>query len=142
MTVFENYVAVSEFLKSKGAPAELVEFVDGRCAQEQKSRETAKAKRLEKTGGVKRDASESEFYTALRASLYKALTTDYKTGKQLIEVCDFKNPSGKAVLPAQVAMALKPLIADGTVVIGEVKVAHTNAQGLTSETMQKAYKLA
>ena len=142
MTIRENYVAIQEFLASNGADAELVEFVASRIAQEDKARETAKAKRLEKNGGEKKDASQSEFYTTLRAQLCDALTTEFQTGSDLVANAGVTTPAGKPVLAAQVAMALKPLIDEGTVICDGVKVTYTDKQGLKKESIRKAYKLA
>ena len=141
-TVRENFENTLEFLKGANAPDELIEFIAGRVAQEQKARESAKAKRLEKNGGEKRDPSQSEFYTTLRDAIYKVMSTDLQTGDALVAAAGVNTPSGKPVLAAQVAMALKPLIADGTVVVGEVKVAYTDKQGLSKESLRKAYRLA
>lgn len=142
MTIKENYTAVANFLSEKNAPAEMIDFITGRIAQEDKARETAKAKRLEKNGGEKKDPANSEFYTTLRESLYKVLTTEFQTGDALVSAAKATTANGKAVLAAQVAMALKPLVEDGTVVIGEVKVSYVDAKGLNKESLRKAYKLA
>ena len=142
MTIRENYVALKEFAEANGASAEMVEFIDSRIAQEDKARETAKAKRLEKNGGEKKDASQSEFYTTLRSALYAALTTEFQTGSDLVDHAGVTTPAGKPVLAAQVAMALKPLIAEGTVICDGVKVTYTDKQGLKKESIRKAYKLA
>lgn len=141
-TVRENYVSVMEYLKNTNAPAELVEFMATRVAQEEKARESAKAKRIEKNGGERKNTYDSPFYTNLRNEIYKVLTTNFQTGDELISKADVKTDNGKTVLAAQVAMALKPLIADGTVVVGEVKVSYTDKHNLTKESMRKAYKLA
>lgn len=141
-TVRENFENTLEFLKGANAPAEIVEFIAGRIAQEEKARETAKAKRLEKNGGEKKDPSQSEFYTSLRDSLYKVLTTTAMTGDELVEAAGVTTASGKPVLAAQVAMALKPLVSDGTVVIEEKKVSYTDKNNLTKESLRKAYRLA
>jgi 6-phosphogluconate dehydrogenase len=142
MTIRENYVAIKDFMTANGAAAELVEFVESRIAQEDKARETAKAKRLEKNGGEKKDATQSEFYTDLREKLYKSLTTEFQTGADLVAKAAVTTPAGKAVLAAQVAMALKPLIEDGSVICDSVKVSYVDKQGLNKESMRKAYKLA
>lgn len=142
MTIKENYTAVANFLSENKAPAEMIEFITGRIAQEDKARETAKAKRLEKNGGEKKDPANSEFYTNLRESLYKVLTTEFQTGDALVSAAKATTANGKAVLAAQVAMALKPLVEDGTVVIGEVKVSYIDGKGLKKESLRKAYKLA
>lgn len=142
MTVRENYEGIVEFLKANNGPAEYVEFVESRIAQEIKSRENAKAKRLEKNGGEVKDPANSEFYTMVRDGIYKVLSTELQTGDELIAASGVKSASGKAILAAQVAIALKPYVANGTVVEGEVKRTTTNAKGLTSEVMRKAYRLA
>ena len=142
MTIRENYVALKEFLETNGAAAELVDFVDTRIAQEDKARETAKAKRLEKNGGEKKDPSQSEFYTSLRDTLYAALTTEFQTGSDLVAAAGATTPAGKPVLAAQVAMALKPLLEDGTVICDGIKVSYVDKQGLNKESIRKAYKLA
>lgn len=142
MTVSENYNAILTFLKDNSADAELVAFVEGRIAQENKARESAKAKRLEKNGGEKKNAADSEFYTNLRNAIYKVLTTDFKTGDALISEANVVTPNGKKVLAAQVAMALKPMITDGTVVVGDIIVDFTDKNGLKKQVIRKAYKLA
>ena len=142
MTIRENYAAVKDFMVANGANEELIAFVDSRIAQEDKARETAKAKRLEKNGGEKKDASQSEFYTTLRGQLYEALTTEFQTGADLVANAGVTTPAGKPVLAAQVAMALKPLIEEGTVICDGVKVTYTDKQGLNKESIRKAYKLA
>lgn len=142
ITVKENYELVAAFLKDNGADAALIDFINGRIAQEEKARASAKAKRLEKNGGEKKDPSDSEFYTELREAIYKVLTTELQTGDALVEAAGATTKNGKPVLAAQVAMALKPLIADGTVVTGEVKVEFTNNKGLKTESMRKGYRLA
>lgn len=142
MTIKENYTAVAEFLTANGASTEMIDFINGRIAQEDKARENAKNKRLEKNGGEKKDPANSEFYTGLRESIYKVLTTEFQTGDALVSAAKAVTTNGKPVLAAQVAMALKPLIADGTVVVGEIKVAYTDTKGLAKETLRKAYKLA
>ena len=142
MTIRENYVALKEFAEANGAAPELIEFVDSRIAQEDKARESAKAKRLEKNGGEKKDPSQSEFYTTLREKLYAALTTEFQTGADLVDNAGVTTPAGKPVLAAQVAMALKPLIEDGTVIADGIKVAYVDKQGLNKESIRKAYKLA
>lgn len=142
ITIKDNYVAIAAFLKDAGAPAEMIEFVETRIAQEEKTRETAKAKRLEKNGGEKKEACNSEYYTNLRETIYKVLTTEFQTGDALITASHAVSSKGTPVLPPQVATALKPLIADGTVVCGEVKVSFTDSKGLTKETLRRAYKLA
>ena len=142
MTIRENYVAIKDFITANGADEELVAFVDSRIAQEDNARETAKAKRLEKNGGEKKDASQSEFYTTLRTALYNALTTEFQTGSDLVDNAGVTTPAGKPVLAAQVAMALKPLIEEGTVICDGVKVTYTDKQGLKKESIRKAYKLA
>lgn len=142
MTIRDNFEKVLNFLTEAKADAEMIEFVKTRIEQEEKARETAKAKRLEKNGGEKKDPSQSEFYTALRGEIYKVLSTDFQTGDELIAKANVKTPAGKPVLAAQVAMALKPLVADGTVITGEMKVSYTDKNNLTKETMRKAYRLA
>ena len=142
MTIRENYVAIKDFLAAHNADEELLAFVDTRIAQEDKARDTAKAKRLEKNGGEKKDASQSEFYSTLRAQLYNALTTEFQTGNDLVTNAHVTTPAGKAVLAAQVAMALKPLIDEGTVICDGVKTVYVDKQGLKKESIRKAYKLA
>jgi hypothetical protein len=142
MTIKENYSAIANFLSANNAPADMIEFVNGRIAQEDKARENAKAKRLEKNGGEKKDPANSEFYTGLRESIYKVLTTEFQTGDALVTAANAVTTNGKPVLAAQVAMALKPLIEDGTVVTGQIKVAYVNGKGLNTESLRKAYKLA
>ena len=140
MTIRENYVAIKDFMTANGANEEMVAFVESRIAQEDKARETAKAKRLEKNGGEKRDVSQSDFYVALRTTVYNKLTTEFQTGDAL--VAGEKTAAGKNYLAAQVATALKPLIEDGTVISDKVKVAYIDKNGLNKESMRTAYQLA
>lgn len=142
MTIRENYVALKDFCSANGADAALIEFIDTRIAQEDKARESAKAKRLEKNGGEHKNVSQSEFYTNLRSALYNVLTTEFQTGADLVEKAKIVTPNGKPVLAAQVAMALKPLTEDGTVICDGIKVSYTDKQGLNKESIRKAYRLA
>ena len=137
MTVRENLEAVKDFLVDNGANEELVEFIETRIAQDVRAKEAAAKKR---EGAEKKDAADSEFYTAMRAQLEGVLTGDFKTGFELIAEIGGVTPNGKKMLPAQVATALKPLIADKSVVVGEKVVEKVNAEGLKSQTKQKAYK--
>lgn len=142
MTVYENFESVLSFLADNDASAEMVEFIQSRMDQEAKARANAKAKRLEKNGGEKKDPANSDFYTNLRNAISAVLTGDFQTGDDLVKASGVTTPSGKRVLAAQVATALKPLVADGTVETGEVIVTITNKQGLTQQTIRKGYKLA
>ena len=142
MTIRENYVAIKDFCVANGADAALVEFIDSRIAQEDKARESAKAKRLEKNGGEHKDVAQSEFYVNLRTSLYNVLTTEFQTGDALVAAAKVMTPNGKPVLAAQVAMAFKPLLADGTVICDGIKVSYTDKNGLNKESIRKAYRLA
>lgn len=141
-TIRENYTSINEFLKANGAPSDLIEFVDSRIAQEDKQAASAKAKRLEKTGGVKKDPAFSEFYTALRSDLMGVMTTDFQTGDALVAACGAVSSKGTPVLAAQVATALKPAVADGTVVVEDIKCTVTGKDGLSRETLRRGYKLA
>jgi hypothetical protein len=140
MTIRENYAALKEFVAAHNGTEEMLAFIDTRIAQEDKAREAAKAKRIEKNGGEKRDVSQSDFYVALRNQIYPKLTTEFQTGDAL--VAGEQTPAGKTYLAAQVATALKPLIADGTVISDKVKVAYVDKNGLNKESMRTAYKLA
>ena len=142
MTVYENFESVLGFLADNDAPSELCEFVQSRMDQEAKARAAAKAKRLEKNGGEKKDPANSEFYTSLRNSISSVLTNDFQTGDDLIKAAGATTPSGKPVLAAQVATALKPLVSNGSVVTGEVVVTIVDKKGLTKQTIRKGYKLA
>lgn len=141
-TVYENYVSTLNFLKEANAPEEMISFIDGRISQLEKNRELAKERREKKNGGEKKDIAQSDFYSGLRDSIYKVMTTEFQTGDSLVEASDFVSSSGKKPLAAQVAVALKPLVADGTVIVGEVKVSTTDKQGLIKESLRKAYRLA
>lgn len=141
-TVYENYVSTLNFLKEANAPEEMISFIDGRIGQLEKNRELAKERREKKNGGEKKDIAQSDFYSGLRDSIYKVMTTEFQTGDSLVEASDFVSSSGKRPLAAQVAVALKPLVADGTVIVGEVKVSTTDKQGLIKESLRKAYRLA
>ena len=141
-TVYENYVSTLNFLKEANAPEEMISFIDGRIGQLEKNRELAKERREKKNGGEKKDIAQSDFYSGLRDSIYKVMTTEFQTGDSLVEASDFVSSSGKKPLAAQVAVALKPLVADGTVIVGEVKVSTTDKQGLIKESLRKAYRLA
>lgn len=141
-TIRENYNSVNEFLKANNAPSELIDFVDSRIAQEDKQAASAKAKRLEKTGGVKKDPAQSEFYTTLRNDLMGVMTTEFQTGDALVAACGAVSSKGTPVLAAQVATALKPAVADGSVIVSEIKCSVVGKDGLSRETLRKGYKLA
>lgn len=130
MTNVEKFNAVLAFLNENGADAALVEFVQSRIDQDTKAKENAAAKRLEKNGGVKKDAADSDFYKGLREAIYKVMTTEFQTGDALIAAAKVVTPAGKPVLAAQVAMALKPLLAKGDIVAGEIVVDFVDKQGL------------
>lgn len=142
MTVIENFIATKNHLEATGAPAEMVDFIQSRIDLVTKSQEHTKAKRLEKNGGEKKDISNSEFYTSLRDAIYKVVSTTPATGDALIAASGFKSQSGKPVLAAQVATALKPLLEDGTIVTEDVKVEVVDKHGLKKETLRKGYRLA
>lgn len=141
-TIVEKYAAVLAFLNEKGADATLVEFIQSRIDQDTKAKENAAAKRLEKNGGVKKDAADSDFYKGLREAIYKVMTTEFQTGDALIAAAKVVTPAGKPVLAAQVAMALKPLLAKGDIVKGEVIVDYTGKDGLMHQSKRAAYRLA
>ncbi len=136
MTVRENFEAVKEFLIANGADPELIDFMTSRIAQDEKAKENAKKKRLEKNGGEKKDPAYSEYYTNLRNAVLDVMTGDPQTGAELA------TKAGVSALAAQVALALKPAIADGTVVKEDVVVEFTNKKGLVNQTVRTGYKRA
>lgn len=142
ITVVEKFSEVRDTLVAAGAPAEQIEFIQSRIDLTTKAQENAKTKRLEKNGGEKKDICQSEFYSSLRDAIYKVMTTELASGDELVVKSGFKSASGKAVLAAQVATALSPLVADGTVVVGQIKVETVGKDGLKKEALRKAYKLA
>jgi len=142
MTVRENYEAIMNFLLENGAPEELSTFIQSRIDQDAKAKAQAKAKREAKNGGVKKDPADSPFYTELRNKVMGVMTADFQSGDALIKASGVTTPSGKAVLAAQVAMALKPAVESGTVVVGEVVEQVTGKDGLKRESLKKGYKLA
>ena len=142
MTVRENFEAIKNFLVENNADAALVEFVDGRLAQDAKAKAAAQKKRQEKNGGVKKDAANSPFYTALRENIMGVMNSEFQSGDALIKASGMVTPSGKTVLAAQVAMALKPAIESGVVIVGQVVEEVTGKDGLKRESQKKAYKLA
>ena len=146
MTVQEKYQVIHEVLMGGTITElqrnELIDFVDKKAEGEVAARERAKAKRLEKNGGVKKDVTESDYYVSLRNALYKVLTTEPKTCDQLLADSKYVNASGKKIIAPQVGIALKPLLADGTVVETNIIVTITGKDGLKKETSRKAFKLA
>lgn len=142
MSVHDNFVKVVEFLSANGADEEMIEFINSRIAQDENAKAKAKAKRLEKNGGEKKDPADSPFYTEVRDAIYKVLTTTPIVAEELIKKANIVSPSGKQILAAQVGMALKPLVKDGTVVVEDVKYTITGKNGLNREVIRKGYRLA
>ena len=142
MTIHDQFIEVIDFLKEVDAPQDMVDFMESRADMVAKASENAKAARIKKNGGVQKDVAQSDFYVTLRDKIYKVLSTDPQTGDELLSKIDNITPNGKAYLAAQVAVALKPLIADGTVKTGEKKVAYVNKKGLNQESFRNAYSLA
>lgn len=136
MTVADKFVAVSEFLKEHNAPADIVEFIEGRISQEAKARARAKEKRAE--SGEKKDAANSEYYTSLRNAIMSVMTSEFQSGAALLAAAPFEK---KAIAP-QVKTALKPAIESGHVIEGKIKVTVTDKNGLSREALHTAYKLA
>ena len=134
-TIAELYAEVLAYLTETKADAELIEFVAKRADLEVKAREKAKEKRLVK-GGEKKDIAQSEFYSNIRQAITGALSTEFKTAKVLIA------EAGVKALPAQVAIALKPMVADKTVLSDRVKVETVGKDGLKKEVFQTAFRLA
>ena len=141
-TVLENYESTLEFLKTANAPEDLVDFIAKKIAQEKKTREAAKTKRFEETGGVKKDAAFSEFYQGIRDKVMPCISKQLKTGDELSVESGAVNSSGTPVLAAQIATALRPLINDGVIVVEEKKINYTDSKGLNKEAYRKAYRLA
>lgn len=141
-TILEMFEEVHEYLEDTEAPEEMVEFMVGRIEQTKKASEKAKAARLKKTGGEKKDVAQADFYVDLRNKIYPVLTTEQQTGDELLGQIENITPNGKQYLAAQVAVALKPLVGDGTVVVGKKVAEYKNKAGLVQQTMRTAYKLA
>lgn len=136
MTVRENFEAVKEFLVANGADQELVDFMTSRIAQDEKAKANAKQKRLEKNGGEKKDPAFSEYYTNLRTAIMNVMTNEPQTGAELAE------KAGVSALAAQVAIALRPVLADKTVISEDVVTEFTNKKGLVNQTVRTGYKRA
>lgn len=141
-TVYEMFNDTLDFLVANHAPEEIVGFVQSRADQVVKASESAKAARAKKNGGEKKDVAQAGFYVALREKIYPVLTTAATTGDELLAKIDNKTPNGKAYLAAQVAVAMKPLVEDGTVLVAEKKVTYIDKKGLKQEALRKAYSLA
>lgn len=142
VTVREMFGEVLNFLVDNEASQELVEFMEGRLDQAVKASESAKAARLKKTGGVKKDVTQADFYVGLRDKIYPNLTIEAQTGDELLAKIENVTPNGKNYLAAQVAVALKPLAEEGTVIVSKKKVSFTDKHGLKKETLRTAYALA
>lgn len=142
MTILESFKEVEAYLKDVEAPEDLVAFIEGRIEQAEKTAESAKASRLKKTGGEKKDTSQSDFYVGLREKIYPVLTVEAQAGSELLDQIDNVTPNGKEYLAAQIAVALRPLIEDGTVVVSKKKVEFMDKEGLKKETLRTAYNLA
>lgn len=141
-TILESFKEVEAFLKDVEAPEDLLEFVAGRIEQAEKAAESAKASRLKKTGGEKKDVTQSDFYVGLRDKIYPVLTVNAQVGDELLGQIDNVTPNGKEYLAAQIAVALRPLVEDGTVIVGKKKVEFVDKQGLKKETLRTSYQLA
>lgn len=142
LTILENFQEVEAYLKDVEAPEDLIEFITGRIEQAEKAAESAKAARLKKTGGEKKDVTQSDFYVGLRDKIYPVLTVEPQVGDELLGQIDNVTPNGKEYLAAQIAVALKPLVQDGTVVVSKKKVEFEDKNGLKKETLRTAYNLA
>ena len=142
MTVLDQFNEVYDFLTENDAPEEMAAFIESRALQVSKSAESAKAARIKKNGGEKKETAQAEYYVTLRNKLYPILSTAPQTGAELLAQIDTLNPNGKPYQNMQVATAFQPLIADGTVVTTEKKVAYVDKNGLNKESMHVAYALA
>ena len=136
MTVRENFEAIKTYLVETGAPEEMVDFIASRISQDEKAKANAKAKRLEKNGGVKKDPAYSEYYTNLRNAIMNVMTKEAQTGEQLAKA------AGTKALSAQVGLALRPVVEDGTVVAEDVICEYTNNKGLVMQSVRTGYKRA
>lgn len=140
-SVVDLFAEVADFLTDNDAAVELVDFIESRLAQTVKAAEQAKAARLKKNGGEKKDVSDADFYVSLREKITPVLTTEPQTGDELLAQIDNVTPNGKAYLSAQVAVALRPLIQDNSVAVTDKKVAYVNKKGLSQETFRSAYAI-
>lgn len=138
MTVLELFKAVLEHLQDTGADKALVDFIDSRIEQEEKSRAKAKEKRASQP---RKKAENSPFYSELREVLSAGLTDEPQTGQELVEATGAKTTKDTPVLAPQVATALKPLVESGEVIVESVKRKYEK-DGLKKEVMRKAYRLA
>jgi len=136
MTVRENYEAIKSYLVETEAPEEMVAFVTSRIEQDEKAKANAQKKRLEKNGGVKKDPAFSEYYTNLRNSVMNVMTNEAQTGEQLAKA------AGLQVLSAQIAIALRPVIEDKTVLTEDIVCEYTNKKGLVNQSVRTGYKRA
>ena len=136
MTVRENYEAIKNYLVETKAPEDMIAFVASRIEQDEKAKANAQKKRLEKNGGVKKDPAFSEYYTGLRNAIMNVMTNEAQTGEQLAKA------AGVSALSAQIAIALRPVLEDKTVVAEDVVCEYTNTKGLVNQSVRKGYKRA
>lgn len=140
MTIADHYEEITAFLAENDAPDYLVEFMEGRLDQHNKTREAARASRKEKAG-EKKDPAQADFYVDLRNRLMPVLTPELQTGAELLEQIDNVTPNGSNYIAAQVAIALRPLAEDGTVEVATKVHENVDEKGLIRQTQRTAYRL-
>lgn len=139
MTVLEKYQAVLEVLVAAEADGELVEFIESRIEQDQKSREKAAEKRK---GAPKKDIAQSPFYAGVREAIVPHVSGEFMTASELVELAGVVDKNGNPVQSMHVSTALRPAVEDGTLIKGQKIVTITNKAGLEEQKSHTAYKLA